>query len=150
VLQVWACGDVREKPPEQFLASFAHWEGEHVSEAIRATAKGRALPTPYRPAPRLAAVSLGPRDGFLAYDDWTICWGFFVPWIKFTIKFMIMRFWLPTMRIMRWMPHLRQRSDVAAAFQASSDCTRPSDPQEAAQAERAEALTSRREGWLLL
>ena len=31
---VWACGDVREKLPEQFLASFAHWEGEHVSEAV--------------------------------------------------------------------------------------------------------------------
>ena len=40
---------------------------------------------------------------------------------------MIMRFWLPTMRIMRWMPHLRQRSELAASFQASTDCTRPSD-----------------------
>jgi len=124
---VWACGDVREKLPEQFLASFAHWEGEHVSEVIRATATGGAMPRPYRPAPRFAAVSLGPSDGFLAYDDWTVCWGRLVPLIKFMIKFMIMRFWLPTMRIMRWMPHLRQRSPLAASFQASSDCTRP-DP----------------------
>ena len=131
---VWACGDVREKPPEQFLASFAHWEGEHVSEVIHAAATGGALPRPYRPAPRLAAVSLGPSDGFLAYDDWTVCWGRLVPVIKFMIKFMIMRFWLPTMRVMRWMPHLRQRSDVAASFQASSDCTRPNSALHEAQA----------------
>ena len=101
-----------DKPPEQYLASYAHWEGEHVSACIKSTAAGRPLPRTYKPAPRLAAVSLGPSDGFLAYDDWTVVWGRLVPFIKFMIKFMIKRFWLPTMFVMGWLPRLSKRSPM--------------------------------------
>ena len=107
--QVYAIGDVREKPAAEVLASYAHWEANYVAECIRCHVAARSQPKPYTPPGRMCLVSLGGSDGVLVYDDWVVLWGRGVPILKWMVKMAAMNFWLPPLGLSLWIPRLNHR-----------------------------------------
>ena len=100
--RVFVLGDCADKPPAQYLASFAHWEAEHVAASILAAAGvHRRPPLPYEAPPSLVNLSLGRWDGvFLACDPAggggcrVLCWGALAALLKSATWWWFLR-WLP-------------------------------------------------------
>ena len=122
---IYALGDVRMKPADQFLASYAHWEADHVIRLLRGCMDGKAAPQPYAPPVKMNAVSLGPHDGFFSWDDVTLCWGRIVPIQKWIIAWLAMHLQLPGLGLVRLLPRLRFSNEDNAEFHAGPDCSRP-------------------------
>ena len=90
---VWAAGDCVAKDAGQYLAAYAHFEGEYVAAAVCAEITGRAPPDPYVAPPRIVALALGPDDGVLCYGRFVVLSGRAVPWVKALVERWAVRLW---------------------------------------------------------
>jgi NADH dehydrogenase FAD-containing subunit len=93
IKNVWAAGDCVAKDADQYLAAYAHFEGEYVAAALCADITGRAPPDPYVPPARIVALALGPDDGVLCYGRFVVLSGRAVPWVKALVERWVVRLW---------------------------------------------------------
>ena len=103
---VWAAGDCVAKDAKQYLAAYAHFEGEYVAAAVCAEITGRAPPDPYVPPPRIVALALGPADGVLCYGRFVVLSGRAVPWVKALVERWAVRLWPLPYELFRRLPAL--------------------------------------------
>ena len=106
VTNVWAAGDCVAKDANQYLAAYAHFEGEYVAAAVRAELLGRAPPDPYVPPARIVALALGPDDGVLCYGRVVVLRGRAVPWVKALVERWVVRLWPLPYALFRRLPAL--------------------------------------------
>ena len=90
---VWAAGDCVAKDADQYLAAYAHFEGEYVAAAVCAEITGRVPPDPYVAPARIVALALGPDDGVLCYGRVVVLRGRAVPWVKALVERWAVRLW---------------------------------------------------------
>ena len=90
---VWAAGDCVAKDAKQYLAAYAHFEGEYVALMVSSEILGNAPPFPYIPPPRIVALALGPDDGILCYGRVVVLRGRAVPWVKALVERWAVRLW---------------------------------------------------------
>ena len=93
IRNVWAAGDCVAKDAKQYLAAYAHFEGEYVASMVAAEILGNAPPSPYIPPPRIVALALGPDDGVLCYGRFVVLSGRAVPWVKALVERWAVRLW---------------------------------------------------------
>ena len=103
---VWAAGDCVAKDAHQYLAAYAHFEGEYVAQMVASEILGRALPFPYIPPPRIVALALGPDDGVLCYGRFVVVRGRLVPWVKALVERWVVRLWPLPYELFRRLPAL--------------------------------------------
>ena len=103
---VWAAGDCVAKDAKQYLAAYAHFEGEYVAAAVCAEITGRAPPDPYVAPPRIVALALGPDDGVLCYGRFVVLSGRAVPWVKALVERWAVRLWPLPYELFRRLPAL--------------------------------------------
>ena len=90
---VWAAGDCVAKDAKQYLAAYAHFEGEYVAQMVASEILGSAPPGAYVPPPRIVALALGPDDGVLCYGRVVVVRGRLVPWVKALVERWVVRLW---------------------------------------------------------
>jgi len=90
---VWAAGDCVAKDAKQYLAAYAHFEGEYVASMVASEILGNAPPGAYEPPPRIVALALGPDDGVLCYGRFVVLRGRAVPWVKALVERWAVRLW---------------------------------------------------------
>ena len=93
VKNVWAAGDCVAKDAKQYLAAYAHFEGEYVALMVASDILGKAPPGAYVPPPRIVALALGPDDGVLCYGRFVVVRGRLVPWVKALVERWAVRLW---------------------------------------------------------
>jgi len=103
---VWAAGDCVAKNADQYLAAYAHFEGEYVAAAVCAEITGRAPPDPYVAPARIVALALGPDDGVLCYGRVVVLRGRAVPWVKALVERWVVRLWPLPYELFRRLPAL--------------------------------------------
>ena len=103
---VWAAGDCVAKDAKQYLAAYAHFEGEYVAAAVCAEITGRAAPDPYVAPARIVALALGPDDGVLCYGRVVVLRGRAVPWVKALVERWVVRLWPLPYELFRRLPAL--------------------------------------------
>ena len=103
---VWAAGDCVAKDANQYLAAYAHFEGEYVAATVASDIRGRAPPGAYVPPPRIVALSLGPDDGVLCYGRFVVLSGRAVPWVKALVERWAVRLWPLPYELFRRLPAL--------------------------------------------
>ena len=103
---VWAAGDCVAKDADQYLAAYAHFEGEYVAAAVCAEITGRAPPDPYVAPARIVALALGPDDGVLCYGRVVVLRGRAVPWVKALVERWVVRLWPLPYELFRRLPAL--------------------------------------------
>ena len=106
VKNVWAAGDCVAKDAEQYLAAYAHFEGEYVALVVASEILGSAPPDPYVPPPRIVALALGPDDGVLCYGRVVVLRGRAVPWVKALVERWAVRLWPLPYELFRRLPAL--------------------------------------------
>jgi len=90
---VWAAGDCVAKSAGEYLAAYAHFEGEYVASMVASEILGSAPPGAYVPSPRIVALALGPDDGVLCYGRVVVLRGRAVPWVKALVERWVVRLW---------------------------------------------------------
>jgi NADH dehydrogenase FAD-containing subunit len=113
-IKVFCVGDAASKSVDRYLASFAHWEAEYVSESImrdiNIQANGGTSDTsevaPFRPPPRFMCVSLGPFDGIFIWDARIICSGLMAAVLKLAIELWFKNFLPAPYSVCRLLPRL--------------------------------------------
>ena len=103
---VWAAGDCVAKDAKQYLAAYAHFEGEYVASMVASEILGRAPPDPYVAPPRIVALALGPDDGVLCYGRVVVLRGRAVPWVKALVERWVVRLWPLPYELFRRLPAL--------------------------------------------
>ena len=103
---VWAAGDCVAKDANQYLAAYAHFEGEYVAATVASDIRGRAPPGAYVPPPRIVALALGPDDGVLCYGRVVVLRGRAVPWVKALVERWVVRLWPLPYELFRRLPAL--------------------------------------------
>jgi NADH dehydrogenase FAD-containing subunit len=103
---VWAAGDCVAKDAKQYLAAYAHFEGEYVAAALCAEITGRAPPGAYVAPARIVALALGPDDGVLCYGRVVVLRGRAVPWVKALVERWVVRLWPLPYELFRRLPAL--------------------------------------------
>ena len=93
IRNVWAAGDCVAKDAKQYLAAYAHFEGEYVAQMVASEILGSAPPGAYVPPPRIVALALGPDDGVLCYGRVVVVRGRLVPWVKALVERWVVRLW---------------------------------------------------------
>jgi NADH dehydrogenase FAD-containing subunit len=93
VTNVWAAGDCVAKDANQYLAAYAHFEGEYVALMVASEILGSAPPDPYVAPARIVALALGPDDGVLCYGRVVVLRGRAVPWVKALVERWVVRLW---------------------------------------------------------
>ena len=106
VTNVWAAGDCVAKDANQYLAAYAHFEGEYVAAALCAEITGRVPPDPYVAPARIVALALGPDDGVLCYGRVVVLRGRAVPWVKALVERWVVRLWPLPYELFRRLPAL--------------------------------------------
>ena len=106
VKNVWAAGDCVAKDANQYLAAYAHFEGEYVASMVAAEILGRAPPGAYVAPPRIVALALGPDDGVLCYGRVVVLRGRAVPWVKALVERWVVRLWPLPYELFRRLPAL--------------------------------------------
>ena len=106
IKNVWAAGDCVAKDADQYLAAYAHFEGEYVAAAVCAEITGRAPPDPYVAPARIVALALGPDDGVLCYGRVVVLRGRAVPWVKALVERWVVRLWPLPYELFRRLPAL--------------------------------------------
>ena len=107
-LQVFCVGDAASKPPERYLASFAHWEAEYVSHAILRDVDGGGAFTieKFEAPPRLMCISLGPWDGIFMWGNRVVCTGAAAGLVKLLIELWFKNFLPAPYSVARRLPHM--------------------------------------------
>ena len=90
---VWAAGDCVAKSAGEYLAAYAHFEGEYVALMVSSEILGKTPPGAYVPPPRIVALALGPDDGVLCYGRFVVLRGRAVPWVKALVERWAVRLW---------------------------------------------------------
>ncbi len=103
---VWAAGDCVAKDAKQYLAAYAHFEGEYLASMVASDILGNAPPSPYIPPPRIVALALGPDDGILCYGRFVVVRGRLVPWVKALVERWAVRLWPLPYELFRRLPAL--------------------------------------------
>ena len=103
---VWAAGDCVAKDAKQYLAAYAHFEGEYVASMVASEILGNAPPGAYEPPPRIVALALGPDDGVLCYGRVVVLRGRAVPWVKALVERWAVRLWPMPYELFRRLPAL--------------------------------------------
>ena len=103
---VWAAGDCVAKDADQYLAAYAHFEGEYVAAAVCAEITGRVPPDAYVAPARIVALALGPDDGVLCYGRVVVLRGRAVPWVKALVERWVARLWPLPYELFRRLPAL--------------------------------------------
>ena len=106
VKNVWAAGDCVAKDAKQYLAAYAHFEGEYVASMVASEILGKAPPGAYVPPPRIVALALGPDDGVLCYGRFVVLSGRVVPWVKALVERWAVRLWPLPYELFRRLPAL--------------------------------------------
>lgn len=113
-VKVFCIGDAASKPEERYLASFAHWEAEYVSQAILADINHKAHPhksrtvsvKAFEPPPRLMCISLGPWNGMFIWGDHVLCTGILSAFVKLGIEIWFKNFFPAPYVLARLIPRL--------------------------------------------
>ena len=103
---VWAAGDCVAKDADQYLAAYAHFEGEYVASMVASEIFGSAPPGAYIPPARIVALALGPDDGVLCYGRVVVLRGRAVPWVKALVERWVVRLWPLPYELFRRLPAL--------------------------------------------
>ena len=103
---VWAAGDCVAKDANQYLAAYAHFEGEYVALMVASEILGKAPPGAYVPPARIVALALGPDDGVLCYGRVVVLRGRAVPWVKALVERWVVRLWPLPYELFRRLPAL--------------------------------------------
>ena len=103
---VWAAGDCVAKDADQYLAAYAHFEGEYVALMVASDILGKTPPGAYVPPPRIVALALGPDDGVLCYGRFVVLSGRAVPWVKALVERWAVRLWPLPYEFFRRLPAL--------------------------------------------
>ena len=103
---VWAAGDCVAKDADQYLAAYAHFEGEYVALMVASEILGKAPPDPYVAPARIVALALGPDDGVLCYGRVVVLRGRAVPWVKALVERWVVRLWPLPYELFRRLPAL--------------------------------------------
>ena len=103
---VWAAGDCVAKDADQYLAAYAHFEGEYVALMVASDILGKTPPGAYVPPPRIVALALGPDDGVLCYGRFVVLSGRAVPWVKALVERWAVRLWPLPYELFRRLPAL--------------------------------------------
>jgi len=106
VANVWAAGDCVAKSAGEYLAAYAHFEGEYVASMVASEISGSAPPFPYIAPPRIVALALGPDDGVLCYGRFVVVRGRLVPWVKALVERWAVRLWPLPYKLFRRLPAL--------------------------------------------
>ena len=103
---VWAAGDCVAKDADQYLAAYAHFEGEYVASMVASEILGSAPPGAYVAPARIVALALGPDDGVLCYGRVVVLRGRAVPWVKALVERWVVRLWPLPYELFRRLPAL--------------------------------------------
>ena len=106
VKNVWAAGDCVAKDAKQYLAAYAHFEGEYVASMVASEILRKAPLGAYVPPPRIVALSIGPDDGVLCYGRVVVLRGRAVPWVKALVERWAVRLWPLPYELFRRLPAL--------------------------------------------
>ena len=106
VANVWAAGDCVAKDADQYLAAYAHFEGEYLALMVASEIFGSAPPGAYIPPARIVALALGPDDGVLCYGRVVVLRGRAVPWVKALVERWVVRLWPLPYELFRRLPAL--------------------------------------------